>query len=110
VLVPVARLDLSAGSYAIGAKLYAGVPTAQQGFLETVRCDLVAGSDVDRVYYDHDARTAFGVLTLSLVHQFAAAGSVNLNCGHAFANGSTTLGSIRITAIRVSSVSNVTSP
>ena len=110
VLMPVAHLDLPAGSYVIVAKLYAGVPVAQQGFLETVRCDLVAGTDFDRAFYDHDARTAFGVLSLNVVHQFASAGSVSLNCGHAFVNGSTTLNFIKITAIRVASLSNAPSP
>jgi hypothetical protein len=52
---------------------------------------------------------AFGSISLSVVHEFSSPRSMNLSCGHAFVNESTTLNFMRISAVRVASLSNVPS-
>jgi hypothetical protein len=110
VLVPVARLDVPAGSYVAVAKLYTTVPVAHSGFAETVQCRLTAGADFDQTFVTHDAVTAFGTVALNVVHQFTAPGSISLGCGHVFTNGQTTLQFVKVSALRVASLSNTASP
>jgi hypothetical protein len=107
-LVPVARLTVPAGRYVIIAKLWTAPP--QDGLNQHVRCDLVAGSDFDRVVVNHDATIAFVSLSLNVVHRFTVRSNIRLNCGIAFTSGTTSLGFIKITAISVNSLSNVPSP
>lgn len=109
-LVPVARLDLPAGAYVIFAKLFTGVPVALGGFAESVKCELVAGGDFDQGFATHDAVTPYTSISLNVAHQFSAAGTAALNCGHVFTNGKTTLGFVKISAVRVATLSNVASP
>jgi hypothetical protein len=106
--VPVASLAVPAGRYAIFAKLYTGVPIS--GLSETIRCRLAAGADFDNSIVNHDALIAAVPLSLQVVHEFASDGTIDLSCGHIFTTGHTALGFIKITAIRVASLSNVPSP
>jgi hypothetical protein len=106
--VQVARLKVPAGRYVVVAKLFTGPP--QQGTNDHVRCELSAGVDFDRVVVNHDAITAFTSMSLNVVHRFSSPGTVRLRCGHVFTASTTSLGFIKITAIRVRALSNVPSP
>jgi hypothetical protein len=108
VVVPVTHLNLPAGSYVIFAKLWTSFPAS---FLaETVECDLRAGGDSDRIWDSHDGILAYSSVALNVVHQFTGPGTADLNCGHVFTAGDTTLLDIKITAIRLATVSNVAGP
>ncbi len=100
-----ASLSLPAGLYAINAKLY-----VQDAISTTeVTCDLIAGADSDRVVVTlSDVQHA---VPLQVVHNFAAAGVVELKCADDQGVGDTDTKAnfIKITAIRGSTLSNVAS-
>jgi len=108
-LVPVARLNVPAGSYAVFAKLFTGVPLPA-GLVAQVRCELVAGADFDRTIVNHDGLIAGATLSLEVVHTFSSDGTIALNCGHDITVGDTNLGFVKITAIAVSSLTNTPAP
>lgn len=99
-----ASLSLPAGLYAINAKLYIEDLTGSP----VVTCDVVAGGDSDRVVVTiSDVQHA---VPLQVVHNFAAAGVVEVKCADdAGVNTTTKANFIKITAIRGSSLSNVAS-
>lgn len=110
-IATVARLNVPSGRYVVVAKLFLGPP--QSGLNEHVRCDLTAGADFDRTIVNHDATTAFVSVSLNVVHQFLLKDprkTVFLRCGHVFTSGSTPVQFIKISAIRVETLSNVQSP
>jgi hypothetical protein len=106
--VTVARLPVPAGRYVVVAKLYLGPPTS--GLSEAVMCDLTAGADFDRSTVNHDATIAFVSASFNVVHRYKMPGTVFLRCTHAFSSGSAPVQFIKITAIRVETLSNVQSP
>jgi hypothetical protein len=88
-----------AGKYVVFAKVF----IAQSGGSATIACTLVAGTDSD------ESRVGLlagqnGTLALNVVHEFAAAGSVDLQC--ATNAGATAASSIKMTAIKVGNLTN----
>jgi hypothetical protein len=115
-LVPVATLRVPAGAeYAVFAKAYLAVP--RDGLGQTVQCDLIAGSDFDRVWVSHDGAIAFATVALNVVHRFGLTlgtfrtrASILLRCGVLFSGGPLDMNFIKITAISLNSLSNVPAP
>jgi hypothetical protein len=99
----------SAGDYVIFAKvsLHDDVNSAV-----SITCELIAGADSDTSYTDLTGNTG-GYVTyetpeLNVVHDFTAAGTVNLQCdGYGV---STDASWIKITAIQVGALTNTASP
>lgn len=100
--------DLPAGRYAISAK---AVLNHNENSERYVTCRLGAESDEDLTVVGLGPQSGFldvdGV-SLNVVHEFGAAGTVVLSCNNSGATPSAVLASERkITAIRVASLSNV---
>lgn len=105
----------SAGSYVIFAKAEL-FDTLAYG--ENPVCELVAGtvevdgsrrgSDVDRSGSTIDNTLGHVTLALNVVHQYTRAGTADLQCGNS--PGSTDAYNIKITAIRVGTLTNTTLP
>lgn len=106
--VSVTHLDLPAGSYVVFAKLWSSFPIS--GFADSVECRLVAGGDSDRTWVTQDALLGYSSIALNVVHQFTAPGTADLICRHLYRSDDTTLFDIKITAIRLATVSNVPGP
>jgi hypothetical protein len=96
----VASLPVPAGSYVLGAK--GQVDTFASA--DIVQCDLAAGSDTDRAFVQAGTGHQSQILTNSLVHVFAVAGTVNLICTTFGTGGS--LSQVRVTAMTVGSISS----
>jgi hypothetical protein len=107
--VSATHLDLPAGSYVIFAKLWSTY-SIPGGFADTVECRLVAGGDSDRTWVTQDAVLAYSSIALNVVHQFTAPGTADLICRHLLGGKDSTLFDIKITAIRLATVSNVAGP
>jgi hypothetical protein len=106
--VSVTHLDLPAGNYVIFAKLWSSFPIS--GYADSVECRLVAGGDSDRTWVTQDALLAYSSIALNVIHQFTAPGNADLICRHVYTSNDSTLFDIKITAIRLATVSNVPGP
>ena len=97
------------GSYVIVATAYAD--DTLRGYVTDVTCTLLAGSDRDATEVTLTGSGAdvieYQSIALSLVHQYSAAGVVDLEC--MASTGATSLRDVRITAIEVSSLTNTAS-
>jgi hypothetical protein len=111
--VSIARLDLAAGSYVVIGK--AALNNEAGTGNSDVECDLAAtNGDFDRgrvALEDQNiaGSARAGIMTLTVVTTLAAAGSLNLNCVNN-GGGSTTASFIKVTAIKVGTVSNKPAP
>jgi hypothetical protein len=103
-------LPLSAGFWAISAKLTVGTLYPSSSGSIDVHCELRAGSDADRTeYFDGDnADVGYSTLPLQIVHEFTSPGTVALWCydaNHGENHGS----NLRISAVRLSGMHRFTS-
>jgi hypothetical protein len=106
--VPIARLALPAGKYAITATIDVGIET-QSDFGDVVICALHAGEDFDRTLAQLDGFNEPGSrarLTLEVVHQFGGEGVAEMRCGHALALTADQWSFLKITAIRAAALTN----
>jgi hypothetical protein len=95
----VATLHVPAGNYVLMAKAQI------DGFSSAaiVGCDLAAGTDKDTSFVQGGIDNHFSeIISNSLVHTFAAAGTVNLTCSDGLAPAS--LSQVRLTAVTVGSI------
>jgi Collagen triple helix repeat (20 copies) len=111
--VSIARLDLAAGSYVVIGKAAIN-NDAGTGFSD-VECDLAASSgDFDRgrvALEDQNTpgSARAGIMALTVVTTLASAGAVNLNCINN-GTGVTQANFIKVTAIKVGTLSNTPAP
>lgn len=99
VTTVVAVLRVPAGSYVIMAKGQIDAFSSSA----IVGCDLTAGSDKDTSFVQGGADNHFSeIISNSLVHAFAAAGTINLVCEDGLAPA--TLSQVRLTAFTVGSI------
>jgi hypothetical protein len=100
----IAQLPLPAGKYTVIASLIVGNSAFDSNF---VQCELFAGSDVDEAFAALGALTDPGdtvKLDLNIVHEFAAAGHAEVDCGgHAEASWI----DLHITAVRAAGITTV---
>ncbi len=104
-----------AGKYSVSAKAWVQ-SQAGTGSSEA-NCTLVAGTDLDQTQVDAtdgnvsapDEPVRNETMTLLVVHLFTAPGSVTLNCQNR-GGGNTYLRMIKITAVKVPTLSNVAMP
>jgi hypothetical protein len=112
-LTNLAKLNIpAAGRYSITAKAW--VQSQAGAGNSEANCTLVAGADLDQTQVDaQDAAPSEAVrnetMTLVVVHAFAAPGPVTLNCQNR-GGGNTYLKMIKITAVKVPTLSNVVMP
>lgn len=88
-----------AGKYVLFAKVY-GVPVTGTG---AVTCRLLAGGDFDQSRLWTNAAGS-STLLLNVVHEFAAAGSADVQCS--ITGGTATANYIKISAIKVANLTN----
>jgi hypothetical protein len=100
-----ASLQLPAGSYLLAAK--GQIDT--QVSTDIVECDLVAGADKDVAFVQGGTSHESAILTNSLVHVFATAGTVNLTCA-TFLTTSGAISQVRVTAVTVGTIVDTPAP
>jgi hypothetical protein len=102
-----ANLNVPAGSYVISAKLsaFAGNNTSTTSYVE--ECQLTAGTNFDRSFTRLAGSSAEQTLSMQVVHVFGSAGTVSLTCNGTSSTASTLLEFVKITAVKVNSISDV---
>jgi hypothetical protein len=106
--VPIARLALPAGKYAISATLDLE-NTSAGDFGDVVICELDAGGDFDRSLVQlgpFNQPAGATRIALEVVHEFGGQGAAEMRCGHALNITSVEWSFLKITAIRVTNLSN----
>lgn len=105
IAVPAAATNLTslsipaAGKYVVWAKAFFASTGAG-----VVSCALVAGADNDQTQTWVQSGLPFA-MPLNVVHEFAAAGSVDFRCAYP-GSGTATANQIKVTAIKVSNLTN----
>jgi hypothetical protein len=102
-LTTIANLSIGeAGKYVIFAKVY-GSYVSGVGTL-VVTCRLVAGDDFDESKLPVGVVTTQNALVLNVVHEYASAGSADVQCK--ISAGSATANFVKISAIKVANLTN----
>lgn len=99
----IGRLDLGAGAYMIVAKAWfenAGVGAA------SITCTLQAGSTTDRTDFDLTAASLAVPVPFVLAHEFTSAGGVDLNCADGGGLVDVRASDIKITAVKVETLTS----
>jgi hypothetical protein len=106
--VPIARLALPAGRYAISATLDLE-NTGAGDFGDVVICELDAGGDFDRSLVQigpFNQPAGATRIALEVVHEFGGKGATEMRCGHALNITSVEWSFLKITAVRVATLTN----
>jgi hypothetical protein len=106
--VPIARLPLPVGKYAISATLDVE-NTGSRDFGDVVDCELHAAGDFDRALVQlgpFNQPASATRMALQVVHEFGEPGAAEMRCGHAVALTSGEWSFLKITAIRVGTLTN----
>jgi hypothetical protein len=107
----VGKLLLPPGQYAIFAKINIDFIEVDAD-VDVAECTLIAESDVDRgVIVDDDDHSAGGVISLTLLHEFAVEGFAEVACSDFGSNsivdfGDAAWSNLRITAIKLDAFQN----
>jgi hypothetical protein len=99
----IASMNLAAGAWSILAKAEVVNTTSEATTVRLVHCRLVAGSDADQVQLNPvgaGADSGEQMIVLNVVHRFAGAGIVRLQCSADAATGDIEASLIRVTAVK----------